>query len=209
MARMGVMRRVVRFSRGLLVLPAVAAMLVATSCGLDAEAKAGSVCVEQAFPDRPVPGVPGGVGVPPAVSDVLSGFTFDIEIGDVVPEDLEDNGVDAEVNARSIALTSVGRVANFAGVTLLTFDVVPPPGSGRQPVPFRYERAAGATGPLREVEARPTAPIDLIDYLQDQDRIRITNLQLAGNAPSESWTPALRTCGDTKVEVDYVEAAGL
>ena len=184
-------------------------VLALAACDLTAEAEADRICVTQEFPDRPIPASPPGVTVPAEIGGLLSAFTFDVDIGAAVPEDLEEDGIDADVNARSIALTSIARNADFSGVTLLTFDVVPPAGSARPTVPFRYERAAGVATPLPAIEARPEAPIDLIDYLQGEDRIRITNLRIAGSAPAQAWAPALVTCGDTRVEVDYVEAAGL
>jgi hypothetical protein len=182
----------------------VLALLLA-GCDLEAEAEADRVCVTQDFPDQRIPGASGvpGASLPPTTLP----FTFEIDIGAVVPEDLGEDGVEADVNASSIALGSQGGSADFSGVTLLTFTVVAP---GRPDVPFRYERAPSAPpGPLRALEAQPEAPIDLIDYLQGGDRIRVSEVTLAGRPPEQDWTPALVTCGDAKITVDYVEAAGL
>jgi hypothetical protein len=183
----------------LAILPALAL----AGCDLEAEAEADRVCVTQEFPEQPIP----GAGALPALPTITLPFSFAIDLGAAVPEDLEEDGIDADVNATSIALTSRDGSADLSGVTLLTFAVVAP---GRPDVQFRYERApSAAPGPLRALEARPASPIDLVDYLQGQDTIQLSQITIAGRPPEQPWIPALVTCGDTKVTVDYVEAAGL
>jgi hypothetical protein len=186
-------------------LVAMLPALVIAGCDLEAEAEADRVCVTQDFPDQRIPGasgLPGGAG-----GAVTLPITFALDIGPAVPDDLGEEGVDADVNASSIALASQGGSADFSGVTLLTFDVVAP---GQPDVEFRYERpASAAPGPLRSLEARPTVPIDLVDYLQGEDTIQVRGVTLAGRPPEQSWIPALVTCGTAKVTVDYLEAGGL
>jgi hypothetical protein len=164
-------------------------------CGLlEAEANSKDICVLQSniaeVPASPPVSVP---STPPV--------TLLLDLGDAVP-DLEDEGVEADINPEALTLGSVSGNVDFRGVETLTLTVQPPPDRpDLEPAVFRYERTTPASDSVFALPARPVSPVDLADYLEG-DFLRITGT-FSGSAPAQSWTATLELCSSTQVRVDY------
>lgn len=166
-------------------------------CGLlEAEANSKDICVLQSniaeIPAAPPVSVPSTPPVP-----------LLLDLGDAVP-DLEDEGVEADINPVAITLGSVSGNVNFRGVETLTLTVQPPPARpDLEPAIFRYERATPAPAEVFALSATPVEPVDLADYLEG-DVLRIT-ASFSGSPPTQSWTATLELCSSTRVKIDYWE----
>jgi hypothetical protein len=177
----------------------IAILLLASlaGCDLEAEAEADRVCVTEpaAFT---VPGQP-----------VQGSFTFptpNLRLRfDAALPDLNEQGVEADLIATSISLVTAQNV-DLSGIQRASVTIA---ASGANPaVTFVYDRPAGAAAPITRIEARPTARVDLVDYVDGTNSIAISQIQVEGTAPSSAWTPSFETCGSSKVTVDYVKASG-
>lgn len=189
-----------------ILLGALAAL---AGCDLEAEAKADRVCVNQPLRSSAIPGVPIDVGVVDNTQPPLNAIpvTFPIDIGSAVP-DLDEKGVEARLDAQSIALTTL-EGADLSGVELVQFTVAGPPGANLPDVVFTYTKPANAAQPVLEAAATPATPVDLVPYVRGQQTLDLKNILVRARPPAQSWTPALRTCVGTDIDVDYLEAAGL
>jgi hypothetical protein len=188
-----------------LIALAVPLAFALAGCDLSAEAEADTVCVTQPF-GSPLPAAPAGVTVtnlPLALPATLS-----VDIGDAVP-DLSSDGVTADLPAKSIALTSL-EGANLSAVSAATFTLAGPPTTALPDVTFAYARPSPAPSTVVETPATPSAPADLADYLVGQNTIQVQSIAvtLNGQPPTTAWTPALRICFGSRVEVDYLKASG-
>jgi hypothetical protein len=175
-------------------------------CGmLEAEAETKRLCVEQrnaaVIPAACDPTGPGGCGpisVPftPAVELVLG-------MGDAVP-DLDEEGIEADINPEAITVGSVAGTVNFSGVETVTLTIQPPADRpDLAPAVFRYERAGAQPAAIFELPARPVTAVDLADYIVG-NVLRI-GISFSGAPPQEPWNATLEMCGDTRVNVDYWE----
>jgi hypothetical protein len=184
----------------------IAILFVASlaGCDLEAEAESDRVCVTQSFgTNERVPGATGLSGT------VTVPAAFQLDLGGALP-DLDDEGVSADVNAQSIAVTQVATsrrpagepAADLSGITHAEATLTAP---GRPNVLFSYDNAAGS--PASAVVLTPAQPVDLADYVQG-DRITLSNLTVSGRPPPSAWTPALETCASSRITVDYVKASG-
>lgn len=171
--------------------------LCLAGCGmLEAEAETKRLCVEQTNAAT----IP---AAPPVSVEFTPPVELLIEMGDAVP-DLDEEGVEADVNPEAITLGSVAGDVNFAGVETLTLTVNPPQNRlDLAPAVFRYERASPAPASVLELPARPVVPVDLADYIGG-NVLRI-NASFSGSAPQQSWQATLEMCGATRVKVDYWE----
>jgi hypothetical protein len=167
-------------------------------CDLDASAEADTVCVTQVAAQR-IPGFDTpSVALPPIPVNI------GLDLGGAIPADLNEDGVSSEIVAQSITLSATpDQPVDLAGIASATLTVS---AAGRPPVAFRYERPAGAPAPIRAIAATPERPVNLVDYLEDGQIVRISQIQLSGAPPTTDWTPTVRTCGSTRIDVDYLDA---
>lgn len=166
-------------------------------CDLEAEAEADRVCVtEVAAFTVPGQNAQGTFTIPtPGLR-----LRFDAAL-----PDLDDEGVEADLIATSISLITAQGV-DLSGIERASVTVA---ASGASPaVTFVYEKPAGAAPPITRIEARPTAPVDLVDYVDGTNAIAISQITVEGTAPASAWTPSIETCGSSKINVDYVKASG-
>jgi hypothetical protein len=171
-------------------------------CDLEATAEADAVCVTQRLSSQRIPGA---LGDAPVVDFTLPvPVQAQLDLGSTIP-DLEEEGVSAEVLAQSIGVTSSEGV-DFSGVEAVSITAFAP---GKPDRVFTYARPAGTTGPLTAVAATPDAPLDLVEYVQGGRFLQVGDPTFTGRLPTTDWTPALRTCASTRVDVDYLQAAGL
>jgi hypothetical protein len=176
---------------------ALAVLLALAGCELEAIAEADSVCLTE----------PARITLPPADVEgtVTLPFAFTIDIGPIVPDDLNENGVSAELIASSFTLGSLEGVS-LAGIEAAELVVQKPSDPGST-VTFRFTRTADAASTA--IVLTPTTPVDLIDYLDDTELLQIDRVTLSGRAPDAAWTPVLTTCAEAEITVDEVEAVGL
>lgn len=163
-------------------------------CDLEAAAEADRVCVTQADPAQRIPAAP-----PIVVPENPLFVPIAFDLGGAIPSDLGENGITAEVIARSLTLSG----ADLSGVA--TAKVLVAKDGGAAVELATYARPAGATG-VTAIEFT-TAPVDLAGYLQG-DRVSL-QFNFSGSPPQQAWSPTIRTCASSKVKVDYVKAAGL
>jgi hypothetical protein len=180
---------------------AVALAAALAGCDLTASAEADSVCVTENAASSPIT-----TSSAVAVSGLSVPLKASYDLGAALP-DLQKKGVTADLHAQSLSLTSP-EGADLSGID--RFSVTLTAATAGQPdVVFTYARPAGATGPTTRLVATPSAAVNLVDYLRNGRTITLADPQVSGRLPSGTWTPAVRTCAGTKVEVDYVKAAGL
>jgi hypothetical protein len=180
---------------------AVLLAVALAGCDLNATAEADSVCVTQPT-SATIPGVPGG-----ASGTVTSPVAFTIDVGAAIPGDVNDKGITTEVIAQSITVSTTTGV-DLSGIDTADLTVAKP-GDPAGSIVFHYARPAGVTGPTTAIVATPSARVNLVEYLEGQDQLRISGITVSGQPPAASWTPTLRTCASTKIDVDYLDAAGL
>lgn len=181
---------------------AIALATALAGCDLTATAEADSVCVTENATSAQVPGALGGTTVTDFSLPVPLKAQYDL--GAALP-DLRKDGVTATLIAQSLSLTSP-EGADLSGVERASLTVSAP---GKPDVVFSYAKPAGESGARTTLVAIPGAPANLVDYLQGGRTITIGSPRFSGHLPSTSWTPALRTCAGTKIDVDYLKAAGL
>jgi hypothetical protein len=164
-------------------------------CGmLEAEAESKRLCVEQSnfaeIPAAPAVTVP---FTPP--------FELRLGMGAAVP-DLDEEGVEVDIDPQAITLSSVGGVVNFRDVQVLTLTI-PPPASRTDlgPAVFRYERPTPAPDQVFALPAVPVGAVDLADYIEG-NVLRI-GVSFSGGAPQQAWNATIEMCGATRVNVDY------
>jgi hypothetical protein len=173
--------------------------LCLAGCGsLNATAEADSVCVTE----KAVPAPINTLGAPVVGAPLPIKAQYDL--GAAVP-DLKKKGVTAVLDAQSMSVTSPEGV-DLSGIDSFSLTLS---ATGQPDVVFSYQKPAGATGSVTALVATPSAPTNLVDYLQDGRFVTIGNPRVSGRLPAATWTPALRTCASTKVDVDYMKAAGL
>jgi hypothetical protein len=187
-------------------LAAVLAVSLA-GCGmLEAEAESKQLCVEQ----RNIAPVDLPDDLPPVSADVALPVDLVLDLGDAVP-DLDEEGVEVDLTPDTLTLGSVAGNVNFRDVQRLTLTVQPPTGrSDLPPIVFVYERPTPAPAQVLALPARPTAPVDLSDYIEF-DVIRVRGA--FSGTPSGAWDPSLlqpwsatlEMCGGTRIKVDYWE----
>jgi hypothetical protein len=177
---------------------AILSALAFTGCDLTATAEADQICITEPT-TQTFPGVD-----PPAGATVSLTVPTSIllDVSAAVP-DLNERGVTSELIAQSITLTTDEDV-DLSGLESLGLTVT---AEGRPPVAFTYEKPEGAVAPIVSIAATPGTRVNLVDYLEDTRRVRISSVSLTGRPPTAAWTPILRTCAFMKVKVDYLEAA--
>lgn len=166
-------------------------------CGmLEAEAESDRLCVQQS-----------NAAVIPAAPPVSVPFTPPVQLvlqmGAAIP-DLDEEGVEVDINPEAITLSSTAGGVDFSGVETLVLTIPPP--ASRPDLPdavFRYERPTPAPSSITELAARPVTPVDLADYIEG-NVLRI-GVSFEGTAPQEEWNATLEMCGATRVNVDYWE----
>jgi hypothetical protein len=171
-------------------------------CDLDATAEADSVCVTQVLASQRIPGELGDAPVTQFSLPVP--VQAQIDLGSALP-DLDEQGITAQVLAQSLGVTSP-EGADFSGIEAVSLTALAP---GMPDLVFTYTRPAGTRSPLTVAAATPESPANLVDYLEGGRFLRVGNPTFTGRLPRTDWTPALRTCATTKVDLDYLEAAGL
>jgi hypothetical protein len=181
---------------------AIALAAALAGCDLTATAEADSVCVTENATTGQIPGALGGTTVTDFALPASLKAQYDL--GAALPN-LQKDGVTATLVAQSLSLTSPEN-ADLSGVDRVSLTVSAP---GKPDVVFTYAKPAGATGAKTILVATPDAPANLVDYLQNGRTITVGSPRFSGRLPSTSWTPALRTCAGTKIDVDYLKAAGL
>jgi hypothetical protein len=172
--------------------------LALAGCDLEATAEADQVCVAQ-------PSTTTIQGVTPPLGAITVPTNIRIDLGAAIPADLNEDGVTAEIIAQSITVTTAENV-DFSGVETLSLTVS---AAGQPDVAFRYVRPAATTPPVTSFTATPDVAVNLVDYLEGTDSVRISSIAVSGAPPTTAWTPTLRTCASANIEVDYVEATGL
>jgi len=177
---------------------AVALAAALAGCGLNATAEADSVCVTENAVSAPI------TTTAVVVSDLTVPLKASYDLGPTVPN-LQKEGVTADLHAQSLSLTSPEGI-DLSGIDHFAVTLT---AAGQPDVVFTYAKPADATTPITRLVATPATAVNLMDYLQGGRTITLGNPRVSGRLPSGTWTPAVRTCAGTKIDVDYLKAAGL
>lgn len=178
---------------------AVALAAALAGCDLNATAEADSVCVTENAVSSPITTSSAVV-----VSDLTVPLKASYDLGPTVPN-LQKEGVTANLHAQSLSLTSPEDI-DLSGIDHFAVTLT---ATGQPDVVFTYAKAADATAPIHRLVATPATAVNLVDYLQGGRKITLGSPQVSGRLPDGTWTPAVRTCAGTKIDVDYLKAAGL
>jgi len=151
----------------------LAAILTVALSGCYAQLEENSIVISHPLA---VPGAPAGGSVTvPSVN---------FEVGDV-----EVDAGDKESKLSLSTATLTAGSATLGGITSATLTIAPPDGSTLEPVTLTYDKnrdgAAGATLVLK----RGAEEANLLPYLASK-RLQLA-IELAGDAPSTSWTADL------------------